>query len=78
MGYVCTCASAYVQMCPHFPDFGNGWTDCAEIWYVVRDPLARVVKDGVQLHMRTCAPFFGISETAGQIALKFGMSLETD
>ena len=26
---------------PHFRYLGNGWNDCAEICYVVRDPLAR-------------------------------------
>ena len=24
-----------------FPYLGNGWADCAEIWYVVRNHLAR-------------------------------------
>ena len=40
---------------------------------MVRDPLARLfaeVNDGAQLHVRT---FFRITETAGRIALKFGM-----
>ena len=26
---------------PPFPYLGDGWTDCAEIWYVISDPLAR-------------------------------------
>ena len=38
------------------------------------------VMDGVHLHVRTCArvdvPLFLISETAGRIALKFGVRLE--
>ena len=64
----------------HFPYFGNGWTDCAEIWYVVGDQLARQLtqtEDGVHLHVRTCVPLFHISGTALRIALKFGMLLET-
>ena len=39
------------------------------------------VMGGVHLHVRTCAradvPLFRISETAGRIALKFGVLLET-
>ena len=57
------------------PQFGNGWTDCAEIWYVVRKPLARhltEVDDGVQLHLRTCAPLFRVSGTAEIWSLIFG------
>ena len=60
-----TCARADV---PPFPYVGNGWTDRSEIWCVVGDPLAKLfgnVYGGTQLHMH-------ISETAGQIALKFG------
>ena len=30
-------ARAHVQ--GSFPDLGNGWTDCAQIWYTVRDRL---------------------------------------
>ena len=63
-----TCARA------PFPYLGNSWTDCAEIWYVVRDPLAKrftEVDDGIQLHVRACAPLFLILGTAGRIALKF-------
>ena len=60
MGYICTCARA--DMSP-FPDLENGWTDCAEIWYVVRDPLARLfakVNGGAQLHCTHALahPFF--------------------
>ena len=40
LGYSCTCEHAHVQMC-HFPYLRNGWTDCAEIWCVVCDPLAK-------------------------------------
>ena len=38
---------------PRFPYLGSGWTDCAEIWYVVRDPLAwrfTEADDVVHLH----------------------------
>ena len=41
-----------------FRYLGNGWTDCAETWYVVQDQLARQftqTKDGVHLNVRTCA-----------------------
>ena len=35
-------AQLQVRTCtPLFWYLGNGWTDCAEICYVVRDPLAR-------------------------------------
>ena len=63
-----------------FPHLWNGWTDCAEIWHVVRGQLARQftqTKDGVHLHVRTCVPLFHISGTVGWIVLKFGMFLET-
>ena len=70
--------------CARFSYLGNGWTDCAEIWCVVSDPLARSfanVQDGVYLNVRTCArgdvPLFCISETAGLLALKFGVCLGT-
>ena len=63
-----TCARADVSL---FPYLGNGWTDSAEIWYVAREPLARLfakVKGEAKLHV-----LFRISETAGRIALKFGV-----
>ena len=63
-----------------FPYLVDGWTNCAEIWYMVDDPLARrftEADDGIQLHVRTCAPFFRISRTGERIVLKFGMWLET-
>ena len=52
---------------PAFPYLGSSQTDCAEIWYVVREPMAGCFTKfyvGVQLHVRTCAPLFHISETA--------------
>ena len=33
--------------CATFPYLGNGWTDCAEIWCVVRDPPAAVAAEGI-------------------------------
>ena len=74
--HVRTCACADV---PPFLYIGNGWTDCAEIWFVARDPLAlrfTKVNGGVQVHVRTYAPLFRISGTAGRIALKLGVWLE--
>ena len=41
---------------------GNSWTDCAELWCVVRDPLVlRFTKvDGsVQVHVPTPFPYLG-------------------
>ena len=76
VGYTCSCARAYV---PPFPHFGNGWTDWAEIWFVIRDPLAwrfTKVNGGVQVRVRTRAAVFRISGTAGRIALKRGMWLQ--
>ena len=35
---ICTCARADV---PSVLYLGNDWTDCAEIWYVVRGQLAK-------------------------------------
>ena len=41
--------------CVPFPYLGNGWTDFAEIWYVVRDlqPFFAKVNGGAQLHVYT-------------------------
>ena len=63
--HVRTCARADV---PTFMYLGNGWTDCAEIWFVVRDQLAwhfTKVDCGVHVHIRACATLFHISGTAG-------------
>ena len=57
----------------------NGWTDWAEICYVVRDPLVMYftqTKGGAHLHVHTCEPLFRISGTTGRIALKFGVLLD--
>ena len=46
-GHRCTCS-------PHFPYLGNGCTDCAEIWCVLRGPLAmHFTQNGGYLHGRT-------------------------
>ena len=76
-----TSARAHVRTCrcAPFPYLGNGWTDCAEFWFVVGDPLAcrfTKVNGGVQVPVRKCAPLFRISETALRIALKLGVWLE--
>ena len=63
-----------------FRYLGNGLMDCAEIWRAVRDQLAmrfKLLRGGMHLHVRTRASLFRISGTAGRIALKFGMLLET-
>ena len=76
-----TAARAHVRT--RFSCLGNGWTDCAENWYAVRDPLESVlqrsrlakrfteVDGGVHVHVRP--PPFRISGTAGRIALKIGV-----
>ena len=71
-------ARAHVQGL--IPDLEDGWTDCAQIWYTVREQLvgcrAKVSWDPVG----TCAHAgcrFQISRTAGPIALKFVTSLGT-
>ena len=53
--------------CAAFPYLENSWTNCAEIRYVVGNPLARrftEVEDGVQLHVCTCTPLFHITGMA--------------
>ena len=61
---------------PPFSHLGNGWTDCTEIWLVVRDPLAwRFTKVNAGYRC-TCAPLFRIPGTAGRITLKLGVWLE--
>ena len=45
---------------------GNGWTGCAEIWYVVRGQLAMrfaLLRGGVHLHVRTLFSCLGNSRT---------------
>ena len=73
-----------------FSYLANGWTDFAETWYVVRDPLGkrftkvdvRYVRlrtcsctQRVRLHVCMCASLLRISGTAGRTALKFGVWL---
>ena len=72
-----TCAGADE---PPLSYLGNGWTDYAEIWRVVRDQLARYAfypTQGWGASARAHPLVFFISVTAGRIALKFGMLLET-
>ena len=65
--YACARARARVRTCSNsavqpFPYLWNGWRDCAEICYVVRDPLARrptEVNGGIQLHVRTSFRYLG-------------------
>ena len=57
VGFIRTCVRADVHQC--FVSW-NSWTDCAEIWCVVGDQLARrfmQVRGGVHLHVRTCIRF---------------------
>ena len=51
-------ASARAHVRTAFMHLGKGFTDCAEIWYVVRDQLARQhtqAKDGMHLHVHIYA-----------------------
>ena len=75
VGYICAHVCTY--RCAPFPYLGNGWTDCAEMWFVVRDPLVwRFIKvnggTGAGAHVRTHFPYSG---TAGRIALQLGVWL---
>ena len=68
-----------VHMCPGVSYLEKRWTDCAEIWCMVTDQLARrctQASGGIHVQEHTCEPLFRISETAERIALKFGMLLE--
>ena len=54
----------YAHVLTSFSYPANCWTDCAEIWDVVRDPLARrfrYVNGGlpIQVHVRTLFPHLG-------------------
>ena len=68
----------HLQVCTPFLYLRNDWTDCAEIWHALRDQTGQFtqITDGVSLHVRTCLPLFRISQTPGQIALKFGILLD--
>ena len=62
-----TCAQLHVRTCaravvPRFPYLGNGLTDCAEIWFLVRDQLAwrfTKVNGGVRVHVRNPFSYLG-------------------
>ena len=59
-------ASARAHVRTPFPYLGNRWAHCAEIWWVVRDPVAMCfmqVFGWASLHVRTCTPHLRISET---------------
>ena len=65
-------------MFPSDSYLGNGGTEYAEIWCVVRYQLAMRITPlmgGVYLHVRT---LFRFLETARLIAMKFGILLETN
>ena len=52
--------SARAQGRAPFPYRENGWTDSSEIWYVVRDLLARPLthtNGGEHLNVHMCVPF---------------------
>ena len=81
-------ARAHVQRYSHTAllYLGNGLADCVQIWYVGWGSLTKClpqVIDGVNLHVRTCAPLFHKCSaccflvTVGPISLKFGMHLGT-
>ena len=75
VGCICTCA----RRIP-FLYLGNRWAPCAEIWWVVRNPVAmRFMQDigWVPLHVRTCTPHLRISGTDWPIVLKFDVCEET-
>ena len=58
----------------HLLPLGNGWDDCAEIWYAIGVSLVvvyAVITGGVSLHVRTCTPRFCISGTG--TVFKFGV-----
>ena len=49
-------------MCAPFPYLGNGWTDGAEIWFMVRNQLAWHLKKvngstGARAHVRIPLPY---------------------
>ena len=49
-------ASALAHMRTPFWYLGNGWTDCAEIRYVIRDQLARQPTQTKEGYICMCAP----------------------
>ena len=71
------------ELCPSTSVRRNGWADGDKIWCMFRDQSAmhiRQVMGGVHLHVGTSAHvqmclLFRTSETAGRIALKFGLWL---
>ena len=73
-------ASARAHVRTPFPCLGNCWVHCAEIWWVIRVPVAMCfmqVFGWTPLHVRTCTPYLRISRTDCPIALKFDVWLDT-
>ena len=67
--------SARAQVHTALLHLGNGLADCVQIWCMGWGLLTTCfpqVMGGVHLHVRTCAPLFHTSGTAGRIVLKFG------
>ena len=53
-------ASARAHVRTPFPYLGNRWVHCAEIWWVIRVPVAMCfmqVFGWAPLHVRTCTPY---------------------
>ena len=70
--------AARAQASTPFPYVGNGWTDCTEVWCVIREPLAipfTRIKWNIFLraHVRTTFPN---PVNAGRHVLKFGVFLD--
>ena len=73
-------ASARAHVRTPFPCLGNCWVHCAEIWWVIRVPVAMCfmqVFGWAPLHVRTCTPYLRISRTDWPIVLKFDVWLDT-
>ena len=59
-------SSARAHVRTPFPCLGNCWVHCAEIWWVIRVPVAMCfmqVFGWAPLHVRTCTPYLRISRT---------------
>ena len=72
--------SARAHVRTPFPCLGNCWVHCAEIWWVIRVPVAMCfmqVFGWAPLHVRTCTPYLRISRTDWPIVLKFDVWLDT-
>ena len=56
-----------------FSHLENGWTVCADILCMVRDPIAVRFSHAKGEGISVCVLLFRISRTAGRIALKYGV-----